>query len=974
MTKNKMKIVIGILALLVISVITMFSSNLVLPMAKAESVQQDLLEPREEIDAIYSYARLNDTDCSVQIANKNEATRAVIPLNAEIDGVKYNIVEIALNGFMSSPKLKRVSISPKVKKIGNMAFANCSVLEKVTLSNVNQIGNYAFMMCSNLSEIVIPKSVEKIGSSIFRGNNTKVRVRAELMGINWETSWNSSNSNQDVEYGSKIIEPAVLEPMYQESTRSNTTTLVGFAIANGQPYSEEFYKNEVIHFPAKDENTGYPIISIEAFAFFNNNFKQLVIDYSSEILTIGTAAFYGTICENITINRPIDYAKDGDFKADNVFSSSTVKSIILPDNISGICDAMFYSCPRLKDIYFLTPQDIDIEGQEKIIEEQTSTGIVSLPAENTSFSSIGESAFAECNEISKLIIPANVEKVGNKIVYKWNEKQCVELDFIKDELPGDFDVDFLKESKCKIVYLKAKLFFDADGGQIFGDGYIEVKLESQIGAMPVPTFGNTAQFGGWYTEIAGEGVEYTADTYYTDDTVVILYAKWLTTITFNSDGGSLCDSITVVRGSTVTLPSSIKNNLSFRGWYTSRNGNGTQYTSSTPINSNITLYAKWAVHIRFNQQGGTGSGGVYATINVPMPKQPAPTRSGYKFMGYYTSSNGNGTKYYNSDMSSAHICNFTSDTTLYAYWQEKTFEECEVSTGVYELVTPNQLKALIGQTVNNLTINIVADINVGHWNGISKFSGTFNGNGHTITYTNTSISYGETFGFIVINNGTIKNVHFKPTIRVWGKTSSQGSAVAYVGGAVGENNGLIENVVVDKTVSSPYMNSGSHNVDSYCYEALWFSMGGVVGLNNDTVLNCTNNASLGGGESMGGIVGINNNNAEINGCVNNGNIYYDYATVATPAVGGIAATVRKGGSVKNCTNNAVITWAKRSHSDTTRGCVYMAQLVGQSETTAKYTNNTLNGEVTVVRDVLLVTPDSQLRYVKNGPIGYTFTA
>ena len=46
----------------------------------------------------------------------------------------------------------------------------------------------------------------------------------------------------------------------------------------------------------------------------------------------------------------------------------------------------------------------------------------------------------------------------------------------------------------------------------------------------------------------------------------------------------------------------------------------------------------------------------------------APTRTGYKFGGYYTKANGGGTQYYNASMESTKNWNIASDTTLYAKW------------------------------------------------------------------------------------------------------------------------------------------------------------------------------------------------------------------------------------------------------------------------------------------------------------------
>ncbi len=68
------------------------------------------------------------------------------------------------------------------------------------------------------------------------------------------------------------------------------------------------------------------------------------------------------------------------------------------------------------------------------------------------------------------------------------------------------------------------------------------------------------------------------------------------TVTFNSDGGSTAPSpITdIISGSTITLPADpTKSNYIFSGWFTQTNGGGVQFTNSTAVTGNITVYAKW---------------------------------------------------------------------------------------------------------------------------------------------------------------------------------------------------------------------------------------------------------------------------------------------------------------------------------------------------------------------------------------------
>ncbi len=77
-----------------------------------------------------------------------------------------------------------------------------------------------------------------------------------------------------------------------------------------------------------------------------------------------------------------------------------------------------------------------------------------------------------------------------------------------------------------------------------------------------------------------------------------------------------------------------------------------------------------AVEVSLDQDGGTGGAStIQAYKNDPMPSITLPTRTGFAFGGYFSSTNGTGTKYYNADGTSA--INYPASggpTTLYAYW------------------------------------------------------------------------------------------------------------------------------------------------------------------------------------------------------------------------------------------------------------------------------------------------------------------
>lgn len=141
-------------------------------------------------------------------------------------------------------------------------------------------------------------------------------------------------------------------------------------------------------------------------------------------------------------------------------------------------------------------------------------------------------------------------------------------------------------------------------------------------------------------------------------------------------GGSLdgaSDEILVDRDAAYgALPTPTRTGYTFDGWYTKATG-GTKVTDSTTImaNSSHALYAHWTPNtytITFDPNGGSVSqtsktvtyGSTYGTL-------PMPTRVGYTFQGWYTSSIGG------SKVTDATSVTTDSSRTLYAHWTANTY-------------------------------------------------------------------------------------------------------------------------------------------------------------------------------------------------------------------------------------------------------------------------------------------------------------
>ena len=152
------------------------------------------------------------------------------------------------------------------------------------------------------------------------------------------------------------------------------------------------------------------------------------------------------------------------------------------------------------------------------------------------------------------------------------------------------------------------------------------------------------------------------------------------TVSFNSNGGSSVAAITVTEGGTYgSLPTPTRTGYNFVGWFTAASG-GTQITYGTrvTITSNQTLYAHWSAKsftLSFNSNGGTAVSAKTITYDGTYGTLPAPTRTGYNFVGWFTAVSGG------TQITAGTRVTVTSNQTLYAHWSSGTVSWWGVTFG-----------------------------------------------------------------------------------------------------------------------------------------------------------------------------------------------------------------------------------------------------------------------------------------------------
>ena len=205
----------------------------------------------------------------------------------------------------------------------------------------------------------------------------------------------------------------------------------------------------------------------------------------------------------------------------------------------------------------------------------------------------------------------------------------------------------------------------------------------------------------------------------------------------------------------------------------------------------------------------------------------------------------------------------------------------------YKIATAEQLEKF-AELVNDYTSPdtdacavLTADINlsgVGNWTPIgdssnNQYSGSFDGDGHTISGLNIAGSddYQGLFGY-VYQGGTVQNLTVDGTV----------SGAGTVGGIVAQNYGTIQNCTNTGTVTGTY---------DY--------VGGVVGYNSGSVENCYNTGTVSGGV-VGGVVGYNSSSSTVENCYNTGAVNSSGSNV-----GGVVG-YNNGGTVTNCYNTGSV--------------------------------------------------------------------
>ncbi len=433
------------------------------------------------------------------------------------------------------------------------------------------------------------------------------------------------------------------------------------------------------------------VISIGHKAFMDCGLSS--VNLPDNLTSIGNHAFYRCYgLANVTIPDSVTII------GDCAFAACKLTSVTIPDSVTNIGGSAFDGCSGLTSVTI--SNGVTNIGDRAFMH---CDGLTSVTIPN-SVTFIGGSAFRSCDNLTYVIIPDSVTDIGEdafdecgklKDIYFSGSKAQWESIIVGYIIGSNLEYVKVEIDGCTIHYnstgpdnpgetdpadhAKYTVTFDANGGKLNDSTSADTGTDGKLLGLPSDPTRPGYKFDGWYTSASG-GDKVSVSHVFTADTTV--YAHWVEntgtnpskkyTVTFDANGGKLNGSTSADTGTDGRLSGLPKEptrtGYKFDGWYTSASG-GDKVSTNYTFTADTTVYAHWVTNaskkytITFDANGGKLKGSETLTTKTngklsSLPKNP--TRSGYKFDGWYTSASG-------GDKVSTNYT-FTDDTTVYAHW------------------------------------------------------------------------------------------------------------------------------------------------------------------------------------------------------------------------------------------------------------------------------------------------------------------
>ncbi|MBR2927478.1 MAG: leucine-rich repeat domain-containing protein [Clostridia bacterium] len=306
---------------------------------------------------------LNDDGQSYSVTGIGECQETDIVIPSTYKGLL--VKGIGNRAFANCSNLTGIVISDSITSIGEYAFLNCTSLANVTIGDaVTSIGDSAFYDCTSLMSITIPNGVMSIEDGAFCGCSslTSIAIPDSVTHIGMSAFGGCSNLTS-------IIIPDSITSI-EDGVFSGCTSLTSVKIPNN-------------------------ITSIGSYAFAASGISSVIFGDNSQLTRIGDCAFFWCVnLTTITYNGTIAQW-DAISKGQDWASSDSIQIIFLP--------ALEYTLNPDGKSYSVTG----------IGECQETDIVIPRIYNRLLITEIGNNAFNDCSKLTRIVIPNSVTRIGS---------------------------------------------------------------------------------------------------------------------------------------------------------------------------------------------------------------------------------------------------------------------------------------------------------------------------------------------------------------------------------------------------------------------------------------------------------------------------------------------------------------------------------------------------------------------------------
>ncbi len=345
-----------------------------------------------------------------------------------------NVKQIGVGAFAMCKELAQITILPGTEYIGDYAFYSCEKLTTVAFSGADpSIGAYAFASCKSLLNVTLPYAMTEVSDGMFKDTGIIALNIPDTVTRIGKYAFSGCTSLNMPTFPSKLesIDSYAFQSCFASSKAEIELSLADSNIKHIGAYAfKECTGLGMVNLPktlcdlgngAFSGCGGMTVFSIDAeapitylpTAVLENCTKLVVVSLSNAISSYGDYSFYGcTALQTIPVTDTLKSIGAGAFGmctaltaavipnsvtalGESVFRGSSLVSVTLPENLTGIPSYAFSACKKLKNIY---------------INNGGSNNENIIPA---TVKSIGTDAFYNCEALESLTLPSGLASIAD---------------------------------------------------------------------------------------------------------------------------------------------------------------------------------------------------------------------------------------------------------------------------------------------------------------------------------------------------------------------------------------------------------------------------------------------------------------------------------------------------------------------------------------------------------------------------------